>query len=93
LSDDRPPATALVFSRGAERVLRKLKRRDPARFEQVSRKIKDVRERPEMGSPKRYRLAGYRGVHVGSMVILYRWDAQANEVHILKISHHDHAYG
>ena len=93
MSDDRQPAVALVLSRGAERSLRKLKRRDPATFKQVSRKIMEIRERPEMGSPKRHHLTGYRGVHVGPMVILYRWDAETHEVHILKISHHNHAYG
>lgn len=92
MSNDPSAEVILDFSDRAKRWLRKMKKRDRAMFEQIRRKIEDIRRKPEMGSPKRYRLSGFRGVHVGPFVIVYKWDATERVVEILEISHHDHAY-
>ena len=87
--DDR---VTLVIVPKVDKALRKLARKDRSTFERLRKKIEDIRRNPEVGSPKRYHLKGYRGVHVGPHVILYTWDEQEGVVSIMEIAHHDHAY-
>lgn len=73
----------------------KLKRKDPVLFERVIRKIDEILENPvKMGSPKKYHLAGTRGVHVGHFVLLWLPIPPVNPhtVKIVLFEHHDGAY-
>jgi len=80
------------FSDKSKRWLKKMKKRDRAKFDQISRKLEDIHKDPGIGDPKKYHLRGVRGVHVDCFVILYEWSEADRTIEVLKIVHHDDAY-
>ena len=92
MSGEVDDTVTLIIAPRADKVLRKWARKDRSIFEQIRKKIEEIRHNPEVGSPKRYHLTGYRGVHVGHFVIIYTWDEREGTVEIMDIPHHDHAY-
>jgi mRNA-degrading endonuclease RelE of RelBE toxin-antitoxin system len=54
------------------------------------KKIRDILQNPEIGETLNANLAGYRSVHVGNWVIIYR--IMIAEVWFVNFDHHDYAY-
>ena len=92
MSGEPTEEVVMDFSNKSTRWLSKMKKRDRAKFNQVSKKIKDIQRNPEIGDLKKYQLRGVRGVHVDCYVILYEWSEANRTVEVLKIVHHDDAY-
>ncbi len=72
---------------------RKIRAKDPVRYEQVKKKIRLLLENPESGKPLHPPLKGLWRVHIGHFVLVYEIDAKEHAVVLLKFVHHDEAYG
>jgi addiction module RelE/StbE family toxin len=71
---------------------RKLRAKDPARYEQLKKKIRLIVENPEMGKPLHPPLKGQRRVHIGHFVLMYEVDTKENVIILLRFAHHDDVY-
>ena len=83
-------AYSIEFSEEFERSFLKLQKKDKALFEQVRKKLLQIVENPEHFKPLRNVLAGYRRIHFGSFVLIYKVEDEV--VRIISLDHHDHAY-
>ena len=92
MSDERGDEIVMDFSVQSSRWLKKMKKRDRSKWDQVVKKLEAIQENPEIGDPKKYALKGTRGVHVDCFVILYEWSEADNTIEVLTIVHHDDAY-
>jgi len=77
-----------------EKLLRKLKQKDPALFEAVQRKINQIAQldRKTINHFKNLRgnMSNYKRVHIGSFVLMFKVE---NDIIIFgKLRHHDEAY-
>jgi len=81
------------YSAELTRTLAKLKKRDPARYEQVDKKIKEILENPEHGyKTLRYSMQDMNRVHIGHFVLTFRIDRQNKIVWFDDFDHHDNIY-
>ena len=80
----------IEFSSEFEKSFKKLKKRDRKLFEQIQKKLTDIVENPEHYKPLRNVLAGYRRIHFGPFVLVYK--IEGNLVKIISLDHHDRAY-
>ena len=71
---------------------RKIRAKDPARYEQVKKKIRLLVEHPEMGKPLHAPLKGLWRVHIGHFVLVYEIDTKEKVIVLLRFVHHDEAY-
>lgn len=72
---------------------RKIRAKDPVRYEQVKKRIRLLLENPESGKPLHPPLKGLWRVHIGHFVLVYEIDAKEHAIVLLKFVHHDEAYG
>ncbi|MFP4118392.1 MAG: type II toxin-antitoxin system mRNA interferase toxin, RelE/StbE family [Candidatus Woesearchaeota archaeon] len=78
------------FSKEFEKSIRKLKKKDRKLFSQIQNKLLDIIEHPEHYKPLRNSLSGYRRIHFGSFVLVYK--IRGDIVKIISLDHHDKAY-
>jgi addiction module RelE/StbE family toxin len=71
---------------------RKVRAKDPGRYEQLKKKIRLLGENPEMGKPLHPPLKGLWRVHIGHFVLVYGIDAKEQVIVLLRFVHHDEAY-
>jgi addiction module RelE/StbE family toxin len=71
---------------------RKIRTKDPIRYEQVKKKIRLLVENPESGKPLHPPLKGLWRVHIGHFVLVYEIDEKEHAIVLLKFVHHDEAY-
>lgn len=83
-------AYTIEFSEEFDHSIRKLKKKDPVLFRQIQKKLIELVENPEHYRPLRNVLAGYRRIHFGSFVLVYKIDGEV--VRIISLDHHDRAY-
>lgn len=80
----------IEFSDEFEKSMKKLKKKDKVLFEQIKKKIIEIVENPEHFKPLQNVLAGYRRIHFGSFVLIYKIEGEV--VRIISLDHHDRAY-
>lgn len=80
----------IEFSPQFEKSMKKLKKKDRASFNQIQKKLIELVQNPEHFKPLRNILAGYRRIHFGPFVLVYKIDE--NVVRIISLDHHDKAY-
>ena len=80
----------IEFSDEFEHSLQKLKKKDKVLFGQIQKKLVEIVQNPEHFKPLRNVLAGYRRIHFGSFVLIYKIDGDV--VRIISLDHQDHAY-
>ena len=78
------------FSDEFERSIKKLKKKNKTLFEQIQKKLIGLLENPEHFKPLSNILAGYRRIHFGSFVLIYK--IEGNIIRIISLDHHDKAY-
>ena len=78
------------FSFQFEKSMKKLKKKDKTLFNQIQKKLIEIVQNPEHFKSLRNVLAGYRRIHFGSFVLVYKIDG--NVVKIISLDHHDKAY-
>jgi addiction module RelE/StbE family toxin len=71
---------------------RKIRTKDPIRYEKVKKKIRLLVENPESGKPLHPPLKGLWRVHIGHFVLVYEIDDKEHAIVLLKFVHHDEAY-
>ncbi len=81
---------SIEFSEEFEKSIKKLKKKDQRTFQQIQKKLLEIIENPEHYKPLRNVLAGYRRVHFGSFVLIYKIEAET--IRIISLDHHDKAY-
>jgi addiction module RelE/StbE family toxin len=80
----------IEFSSQFEKSMKKLKKKDKTLFHQIQKKLIDVVNNPEHSKSLSNILAGYRRIHFGPFVLIYR--IEGNIVRIISLDHHDKAY-
>lgn len=80
----------IEFSSQFEKSMKKLKKKDETLFNQIQKKLIDLVQNPERFKTLGNVLAGYRRLHFGSFVIIYK--IENNIVRIISLDHHDKAY-
>jgi YafQ family addiction module toxin component len=83
-------AYIIEFSSQFEKSIKKLKKKDKALFNQIQKKLIDIVQNPERYKTLGNVFAGYRRIHFGPFVLIYR--IESNVVRILSLDHHDTAY-
>jgi len=83
-------AYSIEFSREFEKSIKKLKKKDKALFEQVQKKLIELVQNPEHYKPLRNVFAGFRRIHFGSFVLIYK--IEDDVVRVISLEHHDKAY-
>ena len=81
---------SIEFSAEFEKSMKKLKKKDKTAFGQIQKKLIEIIENPEHYKPLKNVLAGYRRLHFGSFVLIYK--IEGNIVRIISLDHHDKAY-
>jgi len=80
----------IEFSSQFEKSVKKLKKKDKILFNQIQNKLIDIVQNPERYKTLGNVLAGYRRLHFGSFVLIYK--IEKNVVRIISLDHHDKAY-
>ena len=80
----------IEFSDEFDKSINKLKKKYKVLFEQIKKKIIEIVENPEHFKPLQNVLAGYRRIHFGSFVLIYKIEGEI--VRIIYLDHHDKAY-
>ncbi len=80
----------IEFSSQFEKSMNKLKKKDKVLFEQIKKKLIDLAQHPDHYKPLKNIFAGYRRLHFGSFVLIYK--IEGNIVRIISLDHHDKSY-
>ena len=72
---------------------RRLCGRDAGLRRTVDRKVAQILAKPLHYKPLRAPLQGVRRVHIGHLVLLFEPDEGRDVVRLLRLAHHDEAYG
>ena len=83
-------AYIIEFSSQFEKSIKKLKKKDKTLFDQIQKKLIDIVKDPERYKTLGNVFAGYRQIHFGSFVLIYK--IEKNVVRIISLDHHDKAY-
>lgn len=75
-----------------EATFRKLGKKDPARFNQLVKKLQELSENPEMGKPLHSPMQGLRRLHIGHYVLTYKFEKKKNQITLVDYAHHDEVY-
>ena len=83
-----------LIERGLERKLIKLERKNKALYEQVKNKINEVLNILDMGHYKnlRHDLKEYKRVHIGSFVLIFKYNERNDFIYFTDFDHHDKIY-
>ncbi len=81
------------YSEELTRTLAKLKKRDPVRYEQVDKKIKEILENPAHEYKNlRYSMQDLKRVHIGHFVLTFRVDHPNKTIWFDDFDHNDNIY-
>ena len=80
----------IEFSVQFEKSMKKLKKKDKVLFDQIQKKLIDLVQNPDHYKPLKNILAGYRRMHFGSFVLIYK--IEGDIVRIISLDHHDQLY-
>ena len=85
---------ALEISGRADRIFRKMKKRNRFALGIINEKISQILQNPQHFKPLAGEMHGERRVHIeSSFVLTYEIDEQRKVVRILNYEHHDKIYG
>lgn len=82
-------------SKEFERVLTKLQKKDKQLYENLLNKMEEIRNSADVEHYKnlRYDLSDYKRVHVGSFVLVFKFDKANNIILFSDFDNHDTIYG
>jgi mRNA-degrading endonuclease RelE of RelBE toxin-antitoxin system len=78
------------FSKGFQKSMKKLKKKDKVLFLKIKKKLFDIIKNPDHYKPLRNVFAGYRRIKLGSFVLVFT--IKGKIVSIISLDHHDKAY-
>ena len=81
-------------SKRLDRILIKLSKKDKKFFEQILRKIQEVKECFGIEHYKnlRYNMKDYKRVHIGHFVLVFSYDKKDDLISFEDLDHHDNIY-
>jgi len=81
-------------SKNFDRILGKLQKKDKQLFESLIKKMNEVLNISDVEHYKnlRYSLKEFKRVHVGSFVLIFRYDKQNDIIFFSDFDHHDNVY-
>jgi YafQ family addiction module toxin component len=82
----------LEIEEEVSKTLHKLLKKDKEQLEAINKKINQILSDPYQFKPLRQPLDGFRRVHIGAFVLIYRVTEKPSTVQIIKYAHHDQAY-
>lgn len=82
------------ISERLQEILRKLSKKDKSLYEQVLKKIDDVRNSYDIEHYKnlRHDMKDSKRVQIGHFVLIFKYDKQKDEVYFDDFDHHDNVY-
>ncbi len=80
----------IEFSYEFEKSIKKLKKQDKVLFQQIQRKLIALVNDPNHFKPLQNVLAGFRRIHFGSFVLIYKIEGE--HVRIISLDHHNNVY-
>ena len=82
------------ISKHLEKIINKLSKKDVNLYNSLLNKIKEVINSSDIDHYKnlRYELKEYKRVHVGSFVLIFRYDKENNNILFQDFDHHDNIY-
>ena len=82
------------ISKHLEKIINKLSKKDVNLYNSLLNKIKEVINSSDIDHYKnlRYELKEYKRVHVGSFVLIFRYDKENNIILFQDFDHHDNIY-
>ncbi|PIN90471.1 addiction module toxin RelE [Candidatus Pacearchaeota archaeon CG10_big_fil_rev_8_21_14_0_10_34_76] len=82
------------ISDNLKRILKKISRKDKRLYENILSKIEEVSKSESVEHYKnlRYDLKEYKRVHVGSFVLVFRYEKKENLIFFEDFDHHDKIY-
>lgn len=80
----------IEFSKEFDKSIKKLKKKDKVLFEQIQKKLIELVKIPEHYKSLKNVLAGFRRIHFGSFVLIYK--IEGNIIRIISLDHHGKAY-
>ena len=80
----------IEFSDEFDKSINKLKKKDKVLFNQIRKKLLEIIKNPARYKPLKNILAGFRRLHFGSFVLIYKIEEMT--VKIISLDHHDKAY-
>jgi addiction module RelE/StbE family toxin len=80
------PQSSPLFDKNFKRLIKK----NPVLKERTLKKVREILQDPEIGETLTQNLAGYRSVHVGNWVIIYK--IVVTEIWFVNFDHHNYAY-
>lgn len=83
-------AYSIEFSKEFQKSMKKLNKKDKVLFEQIQKKLIELIKNPEHYKPLRNVFAGFRRIHFGSFVLIYK--IEGNVIRIISLDHHDKSY-
>ena len=85
-------SSTVVTDPNVEATFRKMWRKDPVRFSQIEKKLRELAENPEIGKPLKKPLKGFRRLHIGHFVLMYKIDQKNEKITLVDYDHHDEIY-
>ncbi len=81
-------------SKNLDRILEKLLRKDRSTYEQVMKKIEEVINSQDVEHYKnlRHDMKEYKRVHIGSFVLVFKFNKTINLIEFDDFDHHDNIY-
>lgn len=81
-------------SKNLERILAKLRKKDKQLYKNLWKKMQEILQTPELGHYKnlRHNLKEFKRVHIGSFVLIFKFDKQDNIIFFDDFDHHDNIY-
>jgi len=80
----------IEFSSQFEKSIKKLKKKDKILFNQIQKKLIDIVQNPDRYKTLGNVFAGYRRLHFGPFVLIYK--IEKNVVRVFSLDYHDKAY-
>lgn len=82
----------IIIEENLEERIGKLKKKDKLIYERLVNKIIELANNPHLGKPLRKVLKGKWRVHIGSFVLIYKFNPEEKTITFLEFVHHNNAY-
>ena len=83
---------SLEVVESVDKIFKKLKKKDSAQLEALSKKVNEILENPQQFKPLKSPMQHMRRVHVGSFVLVYDIGEARKVVTVRRYEHHDNVY-
>jgi len=83
-----------LIEKKLEKIMVKLEKKNQALYDQLKKKINEIIQVSEIDHYKnlRYDLKEFKRAHVGSFVLVFKYNKQKNFVYFDDFDHHDNVY-